>query len=119
MEQSMSLNVRIADADDITTLLEFYREQGYPIEVNPVDTFYMAHDDDAVIGGVRLSQEFGVTVLRGLLVAPAYNRKGVGTQLLRVVEGDLADKDCYAVPYAHLIDFFGQVGFRELDQADA
>lgn len=115
----MSLVVRKARHEEFSTLLEFLRENGYPLEVNPADAFYIAVEQDAVIGVVRLAREFELTVLRGMRVAPARQRRGVGTRLLHVLEKDLADTACYCLPYVHLVEFYGQIGFRVLEPLEA
>ncbi len=68
-----------------------------------------------LIGVVRLSEEFEVTVLRGMRVKDSMQRQGVGTLMLEATEKMLAGKDCYCLPYRHLRDFYGQASFREVD----
>jgi N-acetylglutamate synthase-like GNAT family acetyltransferase len=115
----MSSIVRKAGPEDFGSVVAFLREDGYPIEVNPADTFYVAVEHDVMIGVVRLAREFQHTVLRGMRVAPSTQRQGVGTRLLQLVQEDLVDTDCYCLPYTHLIDFFAQIGFRVVDPHDA
>lgn len=115
----MSLTVRRARPDEFNEVMEFLRENGYPLEVNPADTFYAAIDQGVMVGVVRLAREFGITVLRGMRVAPSHQRRGIGTRLIRLLEEDLNGTECYCIPYAHLIEFYGQIGFRVLDTSDA
>ena len=113
---AMSLVIRRAGPEEFNILLEFLRENGYPLEVNPADTFYVAVEQGAVVGIVRLAVEFGHAVLRGMRVARARQRRGMGTRLLHLLEKDLDSTDCYCLPYAHLVEFYGQIGFRLLDE---
>lgn len=115
----MTVVTRRAYPEEFKTLLEFYRENGYPLEVNPSDTFYVALTEGELIGIVRLAQEFGFTVLRGMRVSPRWQRSGVGSRLLRLLEQDLVGKECYCLPYAHLVGFYGQIGFQSIDLAEA
>jgi N-acetylglutamate synthase-like GNAT family acetyltransferase len=115
----MSIAVRRAGPEEFSALLEFYRQSGYSLKVNPADAFYVADDEGALIGLVRLAREFEFTVLRGMRIAAAHQRRGVGTRLLRLLERDLGSTACYCIPYAHLVEFYGQIGFRVLDPRGA
>jgi N-acetylglutamate synthase-like GNAT family acetyltransferase len=115
----MPLIVRRAGPQEFSDLLHFYRENGYHLDVDPADAFYIAADEGALVGIVRLAQEFNLTVLRGMRVAPAYQRRGIGTRLLRLLDKDLGSADCYCLPYAHLVDFYGQIGFGLMDPGEA
>jgi N-acetylglutamate synthase-like GNAT family acetyltransferase len=115
----MGTIVRRAGAQELTGLLEFYRRSGYSPEVNPEDAFYIAVNEEAIIGVVRLAQEFGLTVLRGMRIAPEHQRRGIGTRLLHLLETDFGQADCYCIPYEHLVEFYGQIGFQVLDAGSA
>jgi hypothetical protein len=39
--------------------------------------------------------------------------------MLRIVAAWLGKHECYCVPYAHLVDFYGQIGFVEMTPAAA
>lgn len=36
--------------------------------------------------------------------------------MLRIIAEWLGDDECYCVPYAHLVRFYGRIGFAELAQ---
>jgi predicted N-acetyltransferase YhbS len=44
-------------------------------------------------------------------VAPAYQRRGIGRALLDLCVPWLDRSAAYCLPYAHLTDFYGQIGF--------
>jgi GNAT superfamily N-acetyltransferase len=112
------VHVRLGSAGDLPGVVELYREWGYRAGVQPEDRLVVAEYERRVVGVVRLTREHGHTMLRGMRVQPGHQRRGVGSRMLRVFEQQL-DSECYCVPYAHLLGFYGQIGFREIARNDA
>ena len=92
---------------------EFYDTVGYRGGVSPADTTLIARGSGRLLGAVRLCTEGGVIVLRGMQVDPAFQGKGVGRALLSHCMPYLDKKAAYCVPYDHLANFYGRVGFVE------
>ena len=111
--------VRHARAADRSVVERFYQEAGYGTRVSEAATVFLAELSGELVGLVRLEPEQGVVVLRGMRVASAYQRQGIGTLLLRAVDEHLGTSYCYCVPYAHLSRFYGQIGFITLSPQDA
>lgn len=110
--------VRPGTSRDLPAVEAIYREWRYRGGVQPEDGLVVADDAGRVVGVVRLTREHGYTMLRGMRLQPEYQRGGIGTRMLRLFVQQL-DDDCYCVPYANLLDFYGQVGFRVLTRTDA
>ena len=110
--------VRLGAPRDLPAVEAMYREWHYRGGVHPEDGLVVADDGGCVVGVVRLTREHGYTMLRGMRLQPEYHRGGIGTRMLRLFVQQL-DDDCYCVPYAHLLGFYGQVGFRVLPRSDA
>ena len=91
--------VRLGTSRDLPAAEAIYREWRYRGGIQPEDGLVVADD-----GGMR--------------VQPDYQRGGIGTRMLRLFVQQL-DDDCFCVPYAHLLGFYGQAGFRELPRGDA
>ena len=117
----MPLEVRRARPGERDSLLRFYERLGYAGHVSNDATAFVAELDGQMVGLLRLEQEFGATVLRGMRVSPEYQRQGIGSRLLQAVADHLGTDPCYCVPYSHLTAFYGQIGFVELslDRAPA
>lgn len=75
------------------------------------DLVYLAEDNGALVGVVRRTQEHGVSILRGMNVAPAYQRQGIGSQLLAALTRELGNVECWCLPYRHLVSFYSAGGF--------
>jgi N-acetylglutamate synthase-like GNAT family acetyltransferase len=111
-------HVHRATLEDLPRIRRFYERWQYRGEVRSDDTVLIAEQDGAIIGVVRLAPEHGKTVLRGMRVVPGFQRQGIGTRLLDAVSAELKGP-CYCIPYAHLTDFYGQIGFQVLDPRTA
>ncbi|TMH63612.1 MAG: GNAT family N-acetyltransferase [Betaproteobacteria bacterium] len=74
-----------------------YEEWGYNGGVDDGDVVYVAEAADAVVGLVRRTHEYGVTMLRGMHVAPGDQRRGIGSSLLSAFTHDLAKRACFCV----------------------
>ena len=115
----MLIEVRRAMAEDISRVLKFYAERRYGGGIRPEDALLLAEHDGELIGIVRLTTEEGVVVLRGMQVHPRFQRQGIGKRLLGTVAQELDGKGCFCIPYAHLVGFYGGIGFHVMDPAKA
>ena len=115
----MLIEVRRAMAQDISRVVNFYAERRYGGGIRPEDAVLLAERDDELVGVVRLAAEEGVVVLRGMHVHPRFQRQGIGETLLATVAQELDGKGCFCIPYAHLVGFYGGIGFHVIEAAKA
>lgn len=113
------ITVRIGTVGDYSRVQAAYDEWGYQGGVLPQDVLFIAEQGSELVGAVRRAQEHGVTMLRGMQVAPAWQRQGIGRRLLRAFVRDLPGERCYCIPFAHLRAFYGEVGFTPMSEAEA
>ena len=118
--QYTSMEIKLnndASLDHLGKIREFYQRVGYAADISEDDDIITARMDGDIIGAVRLCQENGVTVLRGMYVADDFQRAGVGTILLKKFLKLLAEKnigEAYCIPYTHLETFYARIGFRQI-----
>ena len=105
--------IRIAAPADYDRVRAAYAAWGYDGGLSADDTVYVAERGTELTAAVRRTREHGVTMLRGMHVAPTWQRRRIGSRLLRVFVASLRE-ECYCVPYTHLITFYGAVGFGAL-----
>ena len=105
---------RIASSTEHPRIEAAYTAWGYRGGVTPDDVVYIAERGGALLGAVRRTLEHEVTMLRGMYIAPAEQRRGLGSQLLRAFVADLHDVECYCVPYSHLRAFYAGEGFARV-----
>lgn len=112
----MSVSVRLGAAADLPAVAELYRETNYRSQATPDDTLVLADLEGRIIGVVRLVVEHGHCILRGMRVQAAFQRTGVGTRMLWQFVEVLDGRECFAIPFVHLLGFYGQIGFRDLPE---
>jgi GNAT superfamily N-acetyltransferase len=110
--------IRFAKADEYAEVLKLYDERGYAGGAHEFDKILIAVDR-GIIGTVRLCTERGEKVLRGMQIRPAYQRKGLGSEMLHFLAGRLDMSGCYCLPYAHLKGFYSAIGFKEISPLSA
>jgi N-acetylglutamate synthase-like GNAT family acetyltransferase len=115
----MLIEVRRATADDTPRVVNFYAERRYGGEIRPEDAMLLAERDGELVGIVRLAAEEGVVVLRGMQVHPRFQRQGIGKRLLATAAQELDGRDCFCIPYAHLVGFYGGIGFHAIEPTKA
>lgn len=103
--------VELACADALASVTEFYKTVGYGGGVSAADVTLAAHVKGRLLGVVRLCEENGVTVLRGMQVVPTFQGKGIGRALLTHCIPYLDHGTAYCLPYDHLVDFYSRAGF--------
>ena len=109
-----TLRIRIAEPEEFDRVCAAYTAWGYPGRPLESDIIFTAYSADDLIGIVRRTVEHGHMMLRGMHVAPEWQRRGVGARLLAAFEADLPDRPCLCVPYSHLETFYGSIGFERI-----
>ena len=75
----------------------------------------MVKEKGEIIGIVRLNEENGYPILRGMYVDEVHRRQGIGTKMIKALEQHLQDKESYCIPYARLKGFYQQFGYEALE----
>jgi GNAT superfamily N-acetyltransferase len=115
----MNIVIRPAESADFPQIVRAYAAWSYGGAVEPEDTVWLAIVDDELSGLVRVAQEHGTFVLRGMRIAESQRGRGVGSRMLREIAEWLENRTCYCIPHRHLVKFYGQVGFSEIAPARA
>ena len=110
----MQTTVRRADHRDLGSVLSFYEQCGYAGGATRADAPVIAELDGAVVGAVRVAVEGGVAVLRGMQVAPAHQRRGIGTRLLTELDQVIGDRPCFCLAYAAIERMYTRIGFKRI-----
>lgn len=110
----MNITVRLAQAADFDQIVSAYYAWGYGGGIKPEDTTWLALIEGELVGVVRIAPENGTLVLRGMRIAESQRRQGLGSRMLCDIARWLENRECYCIPYAHLVEFYGQIGFLEI-----
>lgn len=92
----------------------FYAENHYNQPVSPRDRIMVLEHEGKIHAALRVCQESGCSVLRGMRVSPAFQRQGLGSQLMAYFAEVTGNESCYCIAHAYLGGFYGQVGFEEI-----
>ncbi|MFC5547336.1 GNAT family N-acetyltransferase [Massilia aerilata] len=103
--------IAIVHRSELARVRAFYEEAGYGGGVLDIDRVFAATTDGRIVGVVRLCEEEGVIVLRGMHVAAACQRQGIGRALLARCVPWLERGEAFCLPYARLAGFYGEAGF--------
>jgi GNAT superfamily N-acetyltransferase len=129
----MRIHIRIATPSDAALVAATYASFGYRRTINPADTTWLVQqraegadsgEPGDYIGIVRVALEEIAPgevslILRGMRIHEKVQRMGVGSVLLHQVAEWLGPRECWCVPYAHLVGFYGQVDFAPVPLEDA
>ncbi len=109
---SQTVMVRLAKSSDLPQVASLYHEAGYGGGIDGNDEVFVATSNENLVGAVRLCSEDGVIVLRGMQVSGAFQRQGIGAQLLRACTLHLDRGPSFCLPYSHLAEFYGTASFE-------
>jgi N-acetylglutamate synthase-like GNAT family acetyltransferase len=100
-------------------LVRFYESVGYHGGIADDCTVVSARVGCRVIGVVRLAPQAGHLFLRGMMIAADWQRCGVGSAMLERLDAEIGARECYCAALPWLDGFYGQIGFRAIDEAAA
>jgi predicted N-acetyltransferase YhbS len=106
------MKIELAETADLACVQSFYLRAGYSGGASPGDTVLMARTDQSIVAAVRLCAEDNTLVLRGMYVAVEMQGLGIGTRLLEATSAAVGSRECWCIPYNHLMDFYSRIGFR-------
>ena len=113
------MNISLASESELAEVEAFYSTVGYTGGALPADLIFVARDGSRIIGVVRLCEESGCCVLRGMYVASERQRSGIGTALLSELNAKVGARECWCIPFTHLREFYGVIGFGEVAPSSA
>jgi ribosomal protein S18 acetylase RimI-like enzyme len=98
---------------------DFYASEGRTVRALEGERWVIAERADRMIGTLRLCEEEGQQVLRTVHVSEPERRRGIGKRMLAVTEPMISGATCHCLPYRHLEDFYGRIGFEAIPIEDA
>ena len=115
--------IELREGRDVAKLVDsFYEFNGSSGRSRPDDLFFLAMSGESLLGCVRYCVENETPMLRTMQVHRDRRRQRIGLSLLTRF-AEYLDTSCirnvYCLPYPHLEDFYGRVGFVRVSAVDA
>ncbi len=110
--------IRFAGLSEYPEVLTHYKICNYNGGAEDEDIIVIAIDE-VLIGAVRICKEHGIQVLRGMQIKPAWQKKGIGSSMLKFLVDNVDMNGCYCLPYKHLKPFYASIGFEEIAPQNA
>ena len=101
------ISIRVFDNEDLSAVQKFYSEMEYSGGLNPSDRLVIAKEESRIIGVLRVCEEQGHLLLRGMRVRPDRRGQGIGELMLAVAETVIGQRTCYGLAYPDLVAFYG------------
>jgi hypothetical protein len=102
--------IRKARPEEMPCVGAFFRANGYLQPLSPADTVIIAEQDDALCGPVRLCEERGCLVLRGMRVSEGRRRRGIGGESLETAALLIGHTDSCCIAHRQLERLYGRIG---------
>lgn len=119
----MEIEIKVIPGAEAASLVNpFYLSQSGKAFARDSDLFFIAFKNAEVVGAVRYCEEENVPMLRSMMVREDQRGHGIGQHLLRAFERYLNDnriQNTYCLPYGHLGDFYGFIGFKIIEENTA
>ncbi len=112
MRAKTAVIIRAASTEELGLVQAFYHANGYQPSLGPSDRILVALDCGELCGALRLCEEGGVLLLRGMRVSQPFQRQGIGSRLLRAAEELIGDRACFCIAHRHLESFYSRAGFH-------
>jgi N-acetylglutamate synthase-like GNAT family acetyltransferase len=113
-----NLKITFATEQEFQSAQDFYTSVGYTSSIHSNDTVLAASYNSKIIGVVRIAYEHNIPVLRGMMIAEEFQRKGIGTLMLKELETKIKS-NCFCLPHDWLESFYGQIGFKKIQTQTA
>ncbi len=111
--------IRWAHERDRPAALVCYERNGYSGGIRAGDRVLVAERDGRIVGVVRLVDEEGHRVLRGMYLDEVERGRGLGRSMLLEVTQRIGPRTCWLVCSRHLAPFYGEVGFQPALESEA
>src|SRR5271167_3419300 len=97
--------IRFAETTEYPGVLIHYKTCNYGGGIRNEDKVVLAIEQ-GIVGAVRICNENKVKVLRGMQIKPAWQKRSIGSLMLKFLDDHVDMSGCYCLPYKHLTGFY-------------
>lgn len=111
-----TIKIKIKPGSEVSQLVDaFCLKNGSQGKARDTDLFFLAYQNENLVGCVRFCWEENTAMLRTMMVDESVRQQRIGSALLAAFENYLVEnkiKNTYCIPYSHLDKFYGKIGFQ-------
>ncbi|OFZ29214.1 MAG: hypothetical protein A2622_14335 [Bdellovibrionales bacterium RIFCSPHIGHO2_01_FULL_40_29] len=112
----------ITGSEAASTVDPFYEQEGKSHRARKSDLFFAAFIENTIVGVCRFCIEENTPLLRSMIIHAPLRSQKIGAKILENFAQYL-DKNnfrpTYCIPYDHLGNFYGLIGFKIINEEDA
>ncbi|AHZ84798.1 hypothetical protein Bb109J_c2104 [Bdellovibrio bacteriovorus] len=100
----------------------FYEQEGKTHRARDTDLFFAAFIENTIVGICRFCIEENTPLLRSMIVHAPLRSQKIGAKILERFAQYLDENNhhpTYCIPYDHLENFYGLIGFKILKEEEA
>lgn len=100
----------------------FYEQEGKTHRARDSDLFFAAFIEGTIVGVCRFCIDENTPMLRSMIVHAPLRSQKIGAKILESFAQYLDQNNfrpTYCIPYAHLENFYGRIGFKIIREEDA
>lgn len=112
----------IPGSEAVAIVDPFYEQEGKTHRARNSDLFFAAFFENSIVGVCRFCIEENTPLLRSMIVHAPLRAQKIGAKILESFAQYLDDNKIgptYCLPYDHLGNFYGHIGFKVIKEEDA
>jgi N-acetylglutamate synthase-like GNAT family acetyltransferase len=123
LRTSSGLRIDLIPGNEAAAIVDpFYEQEGKTHRARSSDLFFAAFMENSIVGVCRFCIEEDTPLLRSMIVQSNLRSHKIGSKILQSFAKYLGTNGLgptYCIPYDHLGDFYGQIGFKIIREEDA
>lgn len=118
-----AVSIQLISGSEAAPIVDpFYEQEGKDHRARDSDLFFVAFINSTIVGSCRFCIEESTPMLRSMIVYAPLRSKKIGAELLKCFAQYLDENNfrpTYCIPYGHLTNFYGLIGFKMINEEDA
>ena len=118
-----SIRIKLIPGFEAASIVDpFYEQEGKSHRACNSDLFFVAFNENTIVGVCRFCIEEDTPLLRSMIVHLPLRSQKIGAKILESFAQYLDEnnyKRTYCIPYGHLEKFYSRIGFKIIDEKES
>ena len=114
-EAKMNIKYRKSKKEDSPVILDILNSVSGDVRDIDFEQFWVAEEENKIIGCVRIKNINGCFELASLAVLPKHRKQGIGSELMKMIINNSAERPLYLLCSDENINFYQKFGFKITD----